>query len=98
MTSTNGKVSLLFSICDYFDRAGLPGLPYLKYVLRIICFRSGWYSNDHAELDQIFQAMRDPWNLESSSYDYERMRLLSREVVQNPHETILEVGCAEGVF
>ncbi len=70
----------------------------VKNIFRMLYFRSAWYSDDHVELERIFKTLKDPWNFESSPYEKERLKLLLAEVGQYPHGSVLEVGCAEGVF
>ncbi len=70
----------------------------LKNVLRTALFRSARYREDHDELELIFQALSDPWNFETSAYEQARLAWLLREVERHPHESVLEVGCAEGLF
>jgi SAM-dependent methyltransferase len=72
--------------------------PAWKAALRIMFFRTAWYSDDHQELEKIFQAMKDPWNFQSSLYEHERFNVLLEEAVKCPHESVLEVGCAEALF
>ncbi len=67
-------------------------------MLRTALFGTCWYQDDHDELERLFQGLRDPWNFETSDYERERMLVLAREVSRYPHASILEVGCAEGVF
>jgi SAM-dependent methyltransferase len=73
-------------------------LPALKSSYRAAFFRTCWYSDDHHELDRIYRSLKDPWNFESSAYERERFAILLDEVRKYPHRSILEVGCAEGVF
>jgi 2-polyprenyl-3-methyl-5-hydroxy-6-metoxy-1,4-benzoquinol methylase len=73
-------------------------LPALKSSFRATFFRTCWYSDNHEELDRIFRTLKDPWNFETSPYERERFALLLDEVRKYPHASILEVGCAEGLF
>jgi SAM-dependent methyltransferase len=76
----------------------LKSFPALKTALRGILFRTGRYSDDHDGLERIFQTLEDPWNFETSPYEQDRLELLLDVVKKYPHRSILEVGCAEGVF
>lgn len=73
-------------------------LPALKSSFRAAFFRTCWYSDNHDELDRIFRNLKDPWNFETSPYERERFALLLDEVRKYPHGSVLEVGCAEGLF
>jgi 2-polyprenyl-3-methyl-5-hydroxy-6-metoxy-1,4-benzoquinol methylase len=73
-------------------------LPALKSTFRAAFFRTCWYTDDHEELDRIYRNLKDPWNFETSTYEKERFALLLDEVKKYPHASILEVGCAEGLF
>ncbi|HLF15545.1 MAG TPA: SAM-dependent methyltransferase [Bacteroidota bacterium] len=94
----NQKSGMLFLLCEYLSKNGSPGAPSLKNILRSVYFRSAWYSNDHGELERMFHTLKDPWNFESSRYEQERLKLLLGEVERHSNGSILEVGCAEGVF
>lgn len=72
--------------------------PALKTVGRELLYRPSWYKDSHDELEQLFRWSDDPWNFESSQYEQDRLQFLSEIVKRYSHETILEVGCAEGVF
>lgn len=98
MAEMSTKMSMLLLLCERLGRSGSRGLPSIKNIVRTLFFRQGWYSNDHAELERIFRTLKDPWNFESSPYEQERLMLLLQEVKGCPHDSILEVGCAEGVF
>jgi 2-polyprenyl-3-methyl-5-hydroxy-6-metoxy-1,4-benzoquinol methylase len=73
-------------------------LPALKSSFRAAFFRTCWYSDNHDELDRIYRTLKDPWNFETSTYERERFAVLFDEVKKYPHDSILEVGCAEGFF
>jgi SAM-dependent methyltransferase len=73
-------------------------LPALKSSFRAAFFRTCWYSDNHDELDRIYRSLKDPWNFETSAYERERFAILLDEVKRHPHGSILEVGCAEGMF
>ncbi len=94
----NPKSSLLFLLSGYLGRNGRPGVPAVKNIFRTLYFRSAWYSDDHRELERIFKTLKDPWNFESSPYEQERLKLLLDEVARCSPGSVLEVGCAEGVF
>ncbi len=72
--------------------------PALKTAWREVFHRPRWYGDKFHELEQLFQWSEDPWNFERSRYEQERLRVLLDHVKQYPHEKILEVGCAEGIF
>jgi SAM-dependent methyltransferase len=73
-------------------------LPALKSSFRAAFFRTCWYTDNHDELDRIYRNLKDPWNFETSGYERERFSLLLEEVRKHPHDSIVEVGCAEGLF
>lgn len=72
--------------------------PAVKLALRGIFLRPGWYSDSHHKLERLFKNMRDPYNFESSPYEQDRLQHLLEEVKRYPHESVLEVGSAEGHF
>ncbi len=98
MINFNLKLNLLLIAGQYIAAKASSLQPSLKTLHRISRFRTGWYSDDHEELDRIFQAIHDPWNFQSSPYEQERLRVLLEEVRQLPHDTVCEIGCAEGIF
>lgn len=53
---------------------------------------------DHATYERLFQAVEDPWNFTNSPYERRRLERLLGAALRVPHERVLEVGCAEGVF
>lgn len=90
-------LSILPFVRRAFDKASRV-VPILKHLLRTAFFRTAWYSDDHTELEHIFRTLKDPWNFERSSYEQARLQVLLDEVKKYPHESVLEVGCAEGAF
>lgn len=70
----------------------------MKTINRELFYRPHWYHDSHDELERLFQWSADPWNFETSQYERDRMQCLLEIVKQYPCQTILEVGCAEGVF
>lgn len=69
-----------------------------KTAVRGIFFRPGWYRGNYDVLEKMFRNIRDPWNFEASVYEQQRLDILLDLVKRYPHNRILEVGCAEGVF
>ncbi|MBI1929965.1 methyltransferase domain-containing protein [Candidatus Poribacteria bacterium] len=69
-----------------------------KAILRELFHRPHWYAGTPDEFERLFRWSQDPWNFEGSSYERSRLQGLLEIVKQYPHDTILEVGCAEGVF
>ncbi len=69
-----------------------------KAILRELFHRPRWYADTPDEFERLFRWSQDPWNFEASSYERRRFQGLLEIVKQYPHDTILEVGCAEGVF
>ncbi|MBI4386174.1 MAG: methyltransferase domain-containing protein [Elusimicrobia bacterium] len=54
------------------------------------------YTSDYAALERLFRTKTDVWNFEKDGYEtarFDRIVDLARRV---PHDSILEVGCAEG--
>lgn len=80
-------------LIELFDK-----LPVIKSALRELFYRPSWYSDRHHEFERLFQWTKDPWNFERSRFEQERMQSLFETIKTLPHETILEVGCAEGLF
>ncbi len=76
----------------------LTRVPLLKTLWRELFLRPGWYADSYEELEKLFQWCEDPWNFENSAYEKERLECLLTTLKRYPHKTILEVGCAEGVF
>lgn len=72
--------------------------PMLKTALREVRHRPGWYSDSYDELEELFQWTEDPWNFQKSKYEQDRLQALLDHVKLYPHESILEVGCAEGIM
>ena len=72
--------------------------PLMKTIWREICYRPRWYADSYTELERLFKWSEDPWNFQSSSYERERLQVLLRVVQRYPHNSVLEVGCGEGVF
>lgn len=73
-------------------------LPLLKTIWREMFYRPRWYRDSQDDLERLFQWSEDPWNFENSRYERERLQFLLQIVQQYPHDTVLEVGCAEGLF
>lgn len=72
--------------------------PALKTLCRELFHRTRWYDDDTRDLERLFQWSEDPWNFQSSQYERDRMGFLLERISRYPHERILEIGCAEGVF
>ncbi len=99
MNKFNPKlITLLPLAAQYIAQNFLKASPSVKNVIRTLRYRSCWYSDDHEELDRIFQGLPDPWNFESSPYEQARLQLLLRMAAGLPHATVCDVGCAEGIF
>ncbi len=99
MNNLNLITHLLSTFAGQFIAGNLwKATPSVKNIIRTLRFRTCWYSDDHRELDRIFQALTDPWNFESSPYERERLQLLLQRAMALPHDSVCEVGCAEGVF
>jgi len=98
MTNFNFKISSILVAGEFISNNFRKGFPLLKTALRTTLFRTGWYSDDHDELERIYRTLKDPWNFETSQYEQDRLNLLLEVVAQYPHESILEIGCAEGLF
>ncbi len=98
MINFNFKLDLLFLAGQYITERASSIRPLIKTMTRVSRFRTGWYTDDHEELERIFQAMRDPWNFESSHYEQQRLQFLFEQVQSLPHESVCEIGCAEGIF
>jgi SAM-dependent methyltransferase len=60
--------------------------------------RAHYYPDNYDDLEHLFRWSQDPWHFESCAYEQERLRSLFEKVLQYPHASILEIGCAEGVF
>ena len=69
-----------------------------KALSRELFHRAHYYPDNYDELERLFRWSRDPWHFETCSYERERLRSLLMRVQECPHASILEVGCAEGVF
>lgn len=69
-----------------------------KALLRELSHSPRWYADSPDEFERLFRWSPDPWNFEVSPYERRRLQGLLDIVKQYPHESILEVGCAEGVF
>lgn len=52
----------------------------------------------YQKLDEDFKKSYDPWNFTSSKYEKERFEKMLSLIKTVPHDSILEVGCAEGYF
>ncbi len=76
----------------------LQWFPAVKTALRGIIFRPGWYGDHHDKLERLYRNMDDPWNFEHSTYERERYEILLETIRRYPHRSVLEVGCAEGLF
>lgn len=72
--------------------------PVLKTAWRELLYRPQWYGDTFDEFERLFRWSADPWNFETSRYEQERLQCLLGIVQQYPHDTVLEVGCAEGLF
>ncbi len=53
---------------------------------------------DRTTYERLFQSVEDPWNFKKSPYERLRLQRLLMAALGVPHERVLEVGCAEGVF
>ncbi|MBI3987739.1 MAG: methyltransferase domain-containing protein [Lentisphaerae bacterium] len=69
-----------------------------KALLREFSHSPRWYADSPDEFERLFRWSQDPWNFEVSSYERGRLHSLLDVARQYPHASILEVGCAEGVF
>ncbi len=98
MSNFNLKLNLFLAAAQFMAARASSVRPFIKTLNRITRFRTGWYSDDHEELDRIFQAMSDPWNFASSPYEQYRLQVLLQEVARLPHDRVCEIGCAEGMF
>jgi 2-polyprenyl-3-methyl-5-hydroxy-6-metoxy-1,4-benzoquinol methylase len=49
-------------------------------------------------LERSFQERPDPWGFATSRYEQERFRKMLALLLTVPHDTVLEIGCAEGHF
>lgn len=56
------------------------------------------YTNDSTALEQLFRERNDPWNFLTDPYEQARLTRLCALVQQVPHASVLEIGCAEGLF
>lgn len=56
------------------------------------------YTDDANALEQLFRKHSDPWSFLSSPYEQERLARLAEVVKRAPHKSVLEIGCANGVF
>ena len=56
------------------------------------------YTNDAAALEHLFYDRPDPWDFLTDPYEQARLARLGALVQRVPHESVLEIGCAEGVF
>jgi ubiquinone/menaquinone biosynthesis C-methylase UbiE len=75
----------------------LSRIPLLKHAIRGL-YRPGWYRSNHGPFEELYRTVRDPWNFETSHYEQRRLRTLLKSVRTYPHDTVLEVGCGEGLF
>jgi 2-polyprenyl-3-methyl-5-hydroxy-6-metoxy-1,4-benzoquinol methylase len=57
-----------------------------------------YFSFTYETLERTFQEQTDPWGFAASRFEQERFALMVGLLQTVPHETILEVGCAEGDF
>lgn len=69
-----------------------------KTALRELFYRPAWYSDKHHEMERLFRWSHDPWNFKTSPYEQDRFGWLLETIRDYPHNSILEVGCAEGLF
>lgn len=72
--------------------------PAAKTAVRELFYRPAWYSDNREELERLFQWSTDPWNFQTSRYEQDRFRWLLATIEKYPHNRVLEVGCAEGLF
>ncbi|HZY10327.1 MAG TPA: SAM-dependent methyltransferase [Bacteroidota bacterium] len=72
--------------------------PLLKSAIRELLHRPVAFGDDHKGLEDLFRWSEDPWNFRRSPYEQDRMFALLQLIKQHPHDTILEIGCAEGFF
>lgn len=65
----------------------------------LLLFREAPRYADNADaLEQLFLKHSDPWSFLSSPYEQERLARLAGVVKRVPHASVLEIGCANGVF
>jgi len=77
----------------------LKHFPVLKKLWReLVCKPNWFYTDSHKELEGLFKTLEDPWNFESSQYEKDRFAYLVEVIKQYTHGSILEIGCAEGIF
>ena len=57
-----------------------------------------YFNFTYGTLARTFEEQVDPWRFDVSCYEQERFRKMLQLVCMVPHESILEVGCAEGHF
>ena len=79
-------------------RKFLNRFPLLKTIWRELFYRPAWYSDGEDDFERLFKWSDDPWNFQQSRYERERLQFLLQIVQQYPHASILEIGCAEGLF
>jgi len=73
-------------------------LPLLKTIWRELFYRPTWYSDSQDDFERLFLWSDDPWNFQSSRYEKDRLEFLLQIINNYPCDSILEVGCAEGIF
>ena len=54
------------------------------------------YEAAYEALDQLFKERRDPWYFGTDNYESSRFDKILEIVDRVPHDSLLEVGCAEG--
>lgn len=72
--------------------------PVVKTVCREVFYRPSWYCGNNGDIERLFRWAEDPWNYTASMYERDRLRFILQQISQYPHERVLEVGCAEGIF
>jgi len=56
------------------------------------------YANDWDSLEALFREREDPWDFLTDAYEQARLRRLAELVRLVAPSSVLEVGCAEGIF
>jgi 2-polyprenyl-3-methyl-5-hydroxy-6-metoxy-1,4-benzoquinol methylase len=73
-------------------------MPTLKQLLNSTLFELSRKKNETSTYERLFQRVEDPWNFRRSPYERGRLERLLLAAKRVAPKSVLEVGCAEGVF
>ncbi len=73
-------------------------MPTLKQLLNSTLFELSRKKSETTTYERLFQRVEDPWNFRRSPYERGRLERLLLAAQKVTPKSVLEVGCAEGVF